>query len=242
MKKKIFAIVVGTLALECAAFVPAAKAQGPLYDTVIVKIPYTVQVRDKVLNPGRYIIKELQTQHQSQVLDIYSDNGSKGSCVGLLGWPQSLPSKKCQGPSGLVYELSVITMRAYSLETPDQTTVTLHQFGKNFYFDRIMIEGKNYGYEFPLPSAAKQRQRELQLISLAAKYQPQPAPAPQAIAQAAPPPEEAPAPPPEEAAPAPAPPQAHRELPKTSGDWLMMLLSGGFLSGAGLLLRRRRLG
>lgn len=218
MKIRTFAIVASTLALECAAYVPAAKAQGPLYDTVKVKIPYTVQVRDKFLKPGPYVIKELQTQHKSRVLDIYSNDGR-------------------------TYETSVITMLAYSLETPDQTTVTLHQFGKNFYFDRIMVEGKNYGYEFPLPSSAKQRQKELQLISLAATYQPQPAPAPQAIAQAAPPPEEAPAPAPEEAAPAPAPaPQAHRELPKTAGDWLMMLLSGGFLSGAGLLLRRRRLG
>jgi hypothetical protein len=218
MKTKTFAIVVSTLALECATFVTAARAQGPLFDTVKVKLPYTVQIRDKTLKPGPYVIKELQSQSKSRVLDIYSDDGR-------------------------VFETSAITIPAYSLETPDQTTVTLHQIGKNFYFDRVMIEGKNYGYEFPLPSQAKQRQRELQLISLAATYQAQPAPAPQAVAQAAPPPpEEAPAPAPEEVTPAPAPaPQASRELPKTAGDWLMLLLSGGFLSGAGLLLRRRGL-
>jgi LPXTG-motif cell wall-anchored protein len=216
MKTRTFAIVVSTLALECAAFVPASRAQGPLYDTVRVNLPYTVHLEDKALQPGRYVIKELQTQQKSRVLDIYSDNGR-------------------------IFQLSAITIPAYALETPDQTTVTLHRIGNQFYFDRIMIEGKNYGYEFPLPSAVKQRQKELQLISLAATYQAQPAPAPQAVAQAAPPPEEAPAPAPEEAAPAPAPPQASRELPKTSADWLMMLLSGGFLSGAGLLLRRRGL-
>src|SRR5579885_987123 len=156
MKTRTFAIVVSTLALECAAFVPVGRAQGPLYDTVNVKLPYTVQIRDKTLKPGPYVIKELQSQHKSMVLDIY-------------------------GNDGRTYETSVVTIPAYSLETPDQTTVSLHRIGNQFYFDRIMIEGKNYGYEFPLPSAVKQRQKELQLISLAATYKAAPAPAPQAI-------------------------------------------------------------
>jgi len=33
---------------------------------------------------------------------------------------------------------------------------------------------------------------------------------------------------------------ADRSMPNTSAGWLMMLLSGGALSGAGLSLRRKR--
>jgi LPXTG-motif cell wall-anchored protein len=33
---------------------------------------------------------------------------------------------------------------------------------------------------------------------------------------------------------------ADRSMPNTSAGWLMMLLSGGTLSGAGLALRRKR--
>ena len=45
-------------------------------------------------------------------------------------------------------------------------------------------------------------------------------------------------------APVEAPPEANREapapeMPKTSAGWLMMLLGGASLSGAGMMLRRK---
>jgi LPXTG-motif cell wall-anchored protein len=33
---------------------------------------------------------------------------------------------------------------------------------------------------------------------------------------------------------------ANREMPNTSAGWVMMLLGGGTLSGAGMMLRRKR--
>jgi LPXTG-motif cell wall-anchored protein len=146
-----------------------------------------------------------------------------------------------------------MTIPAYKVETPDSTTVVLHHFANDYYFDRIWIQGKNYGYEFPLPNSVKQREKEaLAPVSVAARYQTAPAPQPTAaapppepqpeVAQAAPPPAPEAAP---EPAPAPAPevipaPTANRELPATSANWLLMLLSGGSLSGLGLMLRRKR--
>lgn len=211
MKLVNFAIAAGTLALGLATLVTPSKAQGPLYDTVYANIPYTVTVGDRVMQPGSYVIKELPSRSKSRVVLIYSHHGER-------------------------YETSVMTFPIYDILTRDKTELILHHFGPTYYFDRIWIEGKNYGYEFPLPRNLKYRQKEeLLTVNIAARYQLAAPPQPQA--EAAPPeapPEEAPAPAPEVAQ---APPP--RELPKTSAGWLMMLLSGGTLSAAGLLLRRR---
>jgi LPXTG-motif cell wall-anchored protein len=217
-----------------------------MYDRVYVNLPYTVTIGDKTLQPGNYVIQELPSQDKSRVLDIYTDNG-------------------------LHFQASAMTIAAYDVNTPDNTTVSLHHFGNDYYFDKIMIQGKNYGYEFPLPNSVKQREKEaLAPVTVAARYESTPAPKPQTAQtqpqtqpqqqesvtverqtvteQPQPQPQQQPevaqnTPPP---APAPAPeaqsaPQANREqLPNTSADWLMMLLSGGTLSGAGLMLRRKR--
>jgi LPXTG-motif cell wall-anchored protein len=213
------AIAASTLALGLVAWITPGKAQGPLFDTVYVNLPYSVTINDRTLQPGDYVIKELPSTDKSRVLLIYSQHGRK-------------------------FETSAMTIPAYDPNTLENTRVVLHHFGPDYFFDKVWIQGKNYGYEFPLPDNVKRREKErASTVSIAARYQATPppatapkteapAPAPQStIAEAAPPPE-APAP-----APAPAPP---RELPKTAAGWLMMLLSGGTLSGVGLLLRRRR--
>jgi LPXTG-motif cell wall-anchored protein len=218
MKTSNFAFAASMVTLALATLVTPGKAQGPLYDTVYVNIPYTVTVGDKTLQPGDYVIKELPSQDKSRVLQIYADHGR-------------------------TYETSQMTIPTFKVNTPDNTTVTLHHFGNDYYFDKVWIEGKNYGYEFPLPNSVKQREKEaLAPITVAARYQV----AQQPEAQAPPPPppqpevaQEAPPPQPEAEAPPPAP-QASRELPKTSADWLMMVLSGGMLSSAGLMLFRKR--
>ncbi len=161
------------------------------------------------------------------------------------------------------FETSAMTIPTLDNNTPSGTTVVLHHFGPDYYFDKIWIQGKNYGYEFPLPNSVKERERErMQPVNVAATYQsttaseentqtaqnttpppqetapapaPTPAPAPEA---ATPAPEPAPTP---EATPAPAQEStANREMPTTAADWVMMLLSGGALSSAGLMLRRKR--
>jgi hypothetical protein len=211
------ATTASALALGLAAWVMPIYAQGPLYDSVRVNLPYTVTVGNTTLQPGEYYIHENTTPGKSYVLAIFADNGKRE------------------------FETQAMTIRAYKVDTPDDTTVILHHYGNDYYFDRIWIQGKNYGYEFPLPANVKERERErMQAVCLAATYQ---AVAP-VVAQAPPPPPpaEQPAPPPEVAqeqpapapAPAPAPP-----MPKTASGWTTMLLAGFGLGSAGLLLRRR---
>lgn len=212
-------------------------AQGPLYDKVIVDLPYSVTIGNKVLQPGNYVIRQNPSDGGGgRVLLIYSDRG-------------------------MHFETSAMTIAALDTLTPKDTKVVLHRFGTDYFFDKIWIQGKNYGYEFPLPESVKSRERErMQPVNVAARYEAMPAQPAQStetrnteVAQAAPPPapEPAPAPPtanreapPQTMAqstppPAPQPAPAPRRMPHTDAGWMTMLLSGGLLSAAGLSLRRR---
>jgi hypothetical protein len=238
------------------------KAQGPLYDRVNVNLPYTVTIGDRTLQPGDYVIQQLRDSGgNSRVLLIYSDNGMK-------------------------FETSAMTIPALDQNTPEDTKVMLHHFGPDYYFDKIWIQGKNYGYEFPLPDSVKARERErMQPVSVAATYQSTPAPATsstttssatttttqtttaqntvppattqttttpapqQTTAQSATTtpstmqPSTTPSTPASTTAPTTASEytnSANRSMPDTSAGWLMMMLSGGALSGAGMMLRRKR--
>jgi hypothetical protein len=231
MNLKNLLVAASALGLGLATLVLPVLAQGPLYDKVIVDLPYSVTIGNKVLQPGNYVIRQNPSESGGgRVLLIYSDGGRH-------------------------FETSAMTIAALDQLTPKNTKVVLHRFGNDYYFDKVWIQGKNYGYEFPLPESVKSRQRErMQPVSVAARYEaitkqevaqtttppppaaePAPPPPPQAsreetqVAQAAPPP------PPPAAAPAPAP----RRMPKTDAGWLTMLLSGGLLSASGLALRRR---
>ncbi|HLK49466.1 MAG TPA: hypothetical protein VKT49_15095 [Bryobacteraceae bacterium] len=170
-----------------------ARAQGPLYDQVQVNIPYVVTLGDTTLQPGQYTIRELQSTDKQRVLLIYSDNGVK-------------------------HEATVMTIPAYDNRTQDDTKVVLHHYGPDYYFDKVWIAGKNYGYEFPVPQNVKERQREREgPVSVAATYQPAAQPA--TTAAAAPPaetPTPAPSTPPpanqQEAQNTPPPPPANEQV------------------------------
>lgn len=229
-------IAAGITALGLATLVTPAKAQGPMYDRVEVNLPYSVTIGDRTLPPGDYVIQQLRDAGgDSRVLLIYSDNGMK-------------------------FETSAMTIPTLDVNTPEHTSVILHHFGPDYYFDKVWIQGKNYGYEFPLPNSVKMREKErMEPVSVAATYSTttqqeaqQPATTTQeqttVAQQTVPPAETAPATT-APSTPAPAPvttapqTQANREapaMPHTSAGWLMMLLSGGSLSGAGMMLRRRK--
>lgn len=210
-------IAAGITALGLATLVTPVKAQSPMYDRVEVNLPYTVTVGDKTLPPGSYVIQQLRDiGGNSRVLLIYSDNGTR-------------------------FETSAVTIPTLDINTPEHTSVILHHFGPDYYFDKVWIQGKDYGYEFPLPNSVKMREKErMEPITVNATYS---TVAQQTQAPVTTPQAEAPAPPPEEA-PVEAPPEANREappaMPHTSSGWLMMLLGGGSLSAVGMMLRRKK--
>lgn len=210
-------IAAGITALGLATLVTPAKAQGPIYDRVDVNLPYSVTVGDRTLPPGNYVIQQLRDiGGNSRVLLIYGENGTK-------------------------FETSALTIPTLDIKTPDQTSVILHHFGPDYYFDKVWIQGKDYGYEFPLPNSVKMREKErMEPVTVTATYSTAQAATAQPVTTPAPTAPEA-APP---EAPVEAPPEANREapapeMPKTSAGWLMMLLGGASLSGAGMMLRRK---
>jgi hypothetical protein len=252
MKIRTIANAAAVLALGLAASSTLVKAQGPLYDRVDVNLPYTVTIGDRTLQPGEYVIQQLRSASgDSRVLLIYSDNGMK-------------------------FETSAMTIPALDPNTARDTKVILHHFGNDYYFDKIWIQGKDYGYEFPLPNSVKAREKEqMQPVSVAANYSSVPNTETTTARQTTPPAattqttnQAQSTMPPATSAPATNPPAtvaqnttppatqpantmpenttANREanetnnMPHTSAGWLMMLLSGGALSGAGMTLRRKR--
>jgi hypothetical protein len=283
MNIRTFAIAAGALALGLAAWITPGNAQGPLWDVVKVTLPYSVTVGDRTLQPGDYTIQQLRDPGgASRVLLIYSDNGMK-------------------------FETSAMTIPALDQNTARDTRVVLHHFGNDYYFDKVWIQGKDYGYEFPLPNSVKSREKErMEPVSVAASYSTMPAQtnsnettaqsatttqqtttaqsatttqqtttAPSATttqqtttpaahsATTTPQATQTPTTAQSTMAPATTPstanntanremPQAttppaattaattRHTMPNTSAGWLMMMLSGGALSGAGLSLRRKR--
>src|SRR3982751_6879906 len=147
MKIGTMMITAGVVALGLAAWNTPSNAQGPMYDRVNVTLPYSVTIGDRTLQPGDYVIQQLRDQGGgSRVLLIYSDNGMK-------------------------FETSAMTIPALDQNTPENTRVILHHFGNDYYFDKVRIQGKDYGYEFPVPDSVKARERErMQPISVAATY------------------------------------------------------------------------
>jgi len=256
------AVALGPVALT----VPQAVAQ-PMWDVVHVNLPYTVTLGKQTIPPGDYTIQQLHSD-DSTVLLFYSDHNKH-----------------------LKFQTSAMTIKALGNtdNTPDATTLSLHQVGDQYYFDKIFIQGKDYGYEFPLPASVRAREKELASVSVPAQSTTTTTAADTTNATTvntsdeittAPPvvdttPATQPATPPDVAMTTPvAPPaepqvttdttsqttatttsastedSANREkrpasdntpaMPSTSAGWLMMLVSGGTLSGAGMLLRRKR--
>lgn len=239
-----------------AWIMPHASAQK-MWDTVKVDLPYTVTLGDKTLPPGNYTIQQLENAGgDSPVLLIYDDHGMK-------------------------FQTSALTIKAIDVTPPSDSSVSLHHIGDNYYFDKIWVAGKNYGYEIPLPKSVKEREAEAVAVSVPAQINttssttassssdtttttstatdntPPPPPAPEPATSTPPPPPEPQASTntdtntQQQATPPPPPPDqdsANREkrpdetpnMPATSAGWLAMLLSGGTLSGAGMMLRRRR--
>jgi hypothetical protein len=248
----------GAIALAAFATLAAPNKMEaqPLNDRVEVNLPYSVTIGDKILQPGNYVIQELDsTAGHSPVVVIYGDDGMK-------------------------FETSAMTIPTLENRTQSDTRVILHHIGNDYYFDKIWVQGKDYGYEFVLPNSVKQRENEAsQPISVAATVpsaaaapappappvlqptpaaEPTPAPEPTPAAEPAPAtvqpqtqpdntanremtePAPAPAPTPApELTPAPVNDEAPA-MPHTDAGWLMMLLSGGTLAGVGARLRRKR--
>jgi len=132
------------IALTIATFSVGLRGQG-LIDGIKVTLPEAVTVGDKVLQPGEYEIRRPSSANRD-ILQIFNKDK-------------------------MVYEGNVITVATGpDNKDPKETKVLLHHIGSAYYFDKIWMEDKNYGWEFPLPERVRALQRET-AVNLPARYE-----------------------------------------------------------------------
>ena len=112
----------------------AATAQSRS-DQVTVNLPSRVTVGDKVLEPGEYRIRQV------------NDN-----LVQII--------KNASGAGQTRVEAPVVQIIAEFNAPAKETKVILHRFGDDYYFDKMWLQGKGYGYLFIQPDSLKARERE----------------------------------------------------------------------------------
>jgi len=207
-----------------------------MYDRVEVDLPYAVTVSNTVLQPGHYTIRQHESiAGGSRIVHIFSDNGMK-------------------------LETTAMGIPALDNRTPEHSKLVLNHIGQDYYLNKIWVQGKDYGDEFPIPENVRMRERELsakapaavvaQITTAEKKETEERTEIAQATPPPAPPQPEPPAvtPAPE---PAPAPAQAQPEpprvqadqapeprMPTTAANWLSLIVGGGLLASSGLALRR----
>jgi LPXTG-motif cell wall-anchored protein len=213
------------LGLTAIAFAPAARADEWNKRTVMT-INEPIQVPNRVLPPGKYVVKLLDSPSDRHIVQIFNADETH-----LITTILAMPNYRLE-PSGK----TVFTF----WETPPGQAPALRAW---FY------PGDNYGQEFaypksmatqiaatahaPVPTTEATQPQEMPTAPVTTTPPP-----PQETAQATPPPP-APAPAPE-AAPAPTP--APQELPKTGSPYPLIGLAGLGALGIFALLRAVRSG
>lgn len=223
MSRKFRTYSIATLAITGVAligtsFVPKAHADQ-WNKMTIVTVNEPIIAGNKVLDPGTYVWKLMDSQADRHVVQIFDKDQQHLQTTVL-----AIPDYRMQ-PTGK-------TQFAF-WETPAGVPKAVRDW---FY------PGDNFGQEFPYPKKLVAQLASAQPVPIPTNYrEPEPTPAPAAEPQAAPAPEAQPAPqPPSEAqatpAPQPAPVQQPKSLPHTgSFNPLIGLLGLTSLSFAGLL-------
>src|SRR5580704_4924919 len=207
-------LAVASIGLLGVAIAPSARADEWNKKTILT-VNETIQVPNKVLPPGKYVIKLLDSPSNRHIVQIFD-----GDETHLLTTILAIPNYRLQ-PTGK-------TVLGFWKTPPGQPKA----LRAGFY------PGDNFGQEFAYPKSAAVQiaatahapvpTTEVTEPSEMATAPVTTTPAPQEEAQAAPAPEPqpeaaAPAPAPE---PAPAPAPAPQELPKTSSPYPLVGLAG----------------
>ena len=215
-----FAACLGLMAI---AFAPAARADEWNKRTVMT-INEPIQVPNRVLPPGKYVVKLLDSPSDRHIVQIFNADETH-----LITTILAMPNYRLE-PTGK----TVFTF----WETPPGQPPALRAW---FY------PGDNFGQEFAYPKSAAtqiaatahapvpttEATQPQELATAPVTSTPPPEQPRQEVAQNTPPP-----PPPEQPAPAPAP--APQELPKTGSPYPLIGLAGLGSLGIFALLRAVR--
>jgi len=258
MKIKSFAALAGTATVGMIMFLSPISGQ-PMYDRIHVNLPYKIMLGEKTLQPGDYTIQRLPDNGGARILLFYTDNGLKFETsvmtIPALDPDTARETKLVLDHVGEDYYIHKIWVQGkdYGYELPRPKGLEDKQHEK-------MTESTVPATSMPAAATTETAPTETPAAQTApVNTQPEPQPAnPPAATQ----PEPQPATPPAQTEPAAqpatqaptvdnsanrsmpdqdrAPATTPTQMPNTAANWLLMLLSGGTLSGAGLMLRRKR--
>jgi len=217
-------VAMASVGLLGVALTSSARADEWNKKTVMT-VSEPIQVPNKVLPPGTYVIKLLNSQSDRHIVQIFNQDENH-----LLTTILAIPNYRIQ-PTGK----TVFTF----WETPPGQPKALRAW---FY------PGDNFGQEFAYPKSAAVQIAAVSHQAVPTTEATQAAELPQAeVTQTQPEPQQeaqnTPPPAPQEAAPAPepAPAPAPAELPKTGSPYPLIGLAGLFSLGLFALVRAFRL-
>lgn len=246
------------------AFAAITLAQGPVTDKVKVTFPNPVVVAGTTLPAGEYMIRQLPSANNPRVLEFSTDDGTKvevtTTAFPILDNMNRKPTSVILEQRGNAYHVSKIWLAGknygYGLPTSGDSTAMASSDSNGM---RLTASYAPAATEQTTTTQTTETRREESTTVAQATPQPEPAPAPQQTpaqteqqtqtqAQATPPEQPAPTPTPAQTEPAPtpapepAPVQTAQnttpEMPSTASHWSFLMLAGGFLSVAGLRLRK----
>jgi len=264
MKLKSLATTAGAAALALAMWLTPGAVQGqPMYDRIHVNLPYKIMLGEKTLEPGDYTIQQLpSTGGASRVLLFYTDNGMKfetsAMTIPALDINTARDTKVVLNHAGNEYYINKIWVQGkdygYELPVPKGLKGREKEMTETTVAAQYQPTSENVKTETAQTETAPTQPAEQSKAaapppvtaetSVRPTETPQPAETPQRTETATAQTPTTPAPDTSAnsadraAAETPAPAPTH--MPNTAANWLMMLLSGGTLSGAGLMLRRKR--
>ena len=228
------ALAVASIGLLGAAIAPNARADEWNKKTILT-VNEPLQVPNKVLPPGKYVMKLMDSPSNRHIVQIFT-----GDDMHLITTVLAIPNYRLQ-PTGK-------TQFGF-WETPPGQPRALRAW---FY------PGDNFGQEFAYPKSESVAIAAFSKATVPTTYAESETDLATArvgtvnetgqeaaiqettVAEATPAPAPAPAPEAERAAPAPAPEPAPQELPKTASPLAMIALAGLFSLGAFMMLRLAR--
>lgn len=128
----VLAFVAALLTLSISTAVQAQRFGSP---RVISNIPYEMIVGETRLAAGEYEIREMG--FENPVFQVYNNDK-------------------------FMVEATAMPVFATAKEVPQESKVILQKIGDNYYLEKIWIQGKLTGFEFPLPKDALSLLRELE--------------------------------------------------------------------------------
>jgi len=130
-RQKVSAAVIGCLLCVAGGLLSnrMVLAQGPVGNTINVKLDRTAMVGEQILQTGDYTIRQITSASNPSVLEFSTDRGSK-------------------------VEATVTAIPVLQNTPPNETKIVFNNEAGMPRIRRIMVQGREYGYEFPLSAAA----------------------------------------------------------------------------------------